>query len=529
MISKSAVENFLKRELDTFNWIKEANEDLLLEQFAELDYIPVPKTEPWVHQLACLYIGICFQEFLFLLDMGTGKTKIVLDLAQYYKDIKVTEKILVVVPTVLNVGEWKDEVEKHSYLRYVSLHGTKAQREKALASDGDVYVVNYDGLQTFMTGFEEQKGKTKGGKKKRKRAINEKLVREFIKNFNMVVFDEIHEAKNSDSMVFRLCNRVAKSCDVRYGLTGTPTGRDPIDFWAEFYLVDRGSTLGAHIGLYREAFFISKINHFAQSRYGKIAYNYTFDKRKQDKLNRVLQNRSIVYAEDECQNLPPKIHKEIHISLTDDALAAYRILLEKAEAARGTEEQENIYSKLRQICSGFQYVKTEDEDTKDVITYATSEKFEALESVLDDMPPKKKLVIFHVFVHSGEMIVNYLKKNKIKFAAINSTAADPIKEKEKFQRDPSCKVVVVNIASGSSGLNFQMANYTIFWEPTDRIIWYKQALKRTNRGGQKFTTFYYHFFVRNSIEERVRSFLEEGESIYKALLKGKVKAKDMRL
>lgn len=527
MISKFALRDYFERPLDNFDWIKTATQDQLIDQFAELEYVPDLKTEPWTHQLACIYIGICFPQFLYLLDMGTGKTKIVLDLAQYYKDIGEVKKVLVVVPTVLNVGEWEDEVKKHSNLRYVALHGSKEVREAALASEGDVYVINYDGLQTVMADFQVVTGtkakRTKGGKQKKARKINDKLVRAFVRNFQMVIYDEIHEAKNPESLVYRLCNRITNACKVRYGLTGTPFGRDPADFWAEFYLIDKGDTLGKTMGLFRGAYFNVKNSYWG----GK---EYTFDKRKQDKLNKMIRNRSIVYSEDECQNLPPKVHKEIHIQLKDDCLAAYRLIVEQAENARmNQEEKENTYLKLREICSGFQYFKTE-KGEKTTIRFSNNEKVEALQNVLDDMPPNKKLVIFHVFNESGSIIVDYLKAKKIKYAAINSTTKkDPVAEKKRFQTDIKCKVIVVNIASGSSGLNFQMANYTIYWEPTDRPIWYRQSIKRTNRGGQKFTTFYYHFFVKNSIEERVRSFLEEGDSLYKALLRGKTTFKDFRL
>lgn len=515
MLSKTALTRYLERELASYSWIKQVDRESLEQHVTELPAQPKLKAKLFLHQLAAFYIGACLKQFLYFLDLGTGKTLLSLALVSYWKQLQEVDKVLVIVPNVVNIEEWKLQVAEFTDFSTVPLHGTKAQRMQAIRKQGDIYVINYDGLQSVMTELEA----VKGSRGRRKRVPKQDLITEFTKHFQMVVFDEAHRAKSSSSLTYRLCTQISKVCKYRYALTGTPFGRNPMDFWAQFQLIDHGETLGS-FNLFRSAFFTGKPNYF-----GGLDWN--FNNKKKRLLYRIIQNKSLRYADSECQELPPVTHTVIKTPLTKDAFEYYKILRQQAEGADEEKQRENYYSKFRQIASGFVYIKDEEEQVRQVLHFANPAKLDMLQELIEKIPDAAKMVVFHIFDETGKMIGRRLTEMKVNFAAINSTEKNHLAALNKFKTDSACAVLVVNIASGNSGLNLQVARYVCFYEPTDRPIWQRQAEKRVHRTGQTQRVIYYHFISPVTVEEKIRQFLLEGKSLFDALVEGKIKIKDL--
>jgi len=448
----------------------------------------------------------------------THNSLISLALILYRQKLFQIQRALIIVPNVLNLEGWAEEIQKQTNLEFRLLYGTKEERLFELEQESDIYIINYAGLQTVMASLQKQHNK-----KQKKRVPDTKLIRKFTSKFQMVVFDEIHICKNKESLIYKLCNQISKNCTYRLGMTGTPFGRNPIDFWAQFYLVDRGLTLGSTLGMYRAAFFEESKNIWGGN-------DYSFNKESEPALHKMIKNRSLRYKDSECGDLPRKVSINVPIRLAPDALEYYKQLVEESYETLDTQDTRmNYYAKFRQISSGFVYIKDEEFDTRVALRFSYTEKLDAIDIVLDEIPKTSSLIIFHVFTESGELITEHLKKKKINFAALNSTAkaakTSVQKEYQRFKKEKQCRVAVVNIASGSTGLNLQKANYSIFYEPTDRPIWQRQSEKRTHRDGQTKRCYNYYFYVPNTVEDQVRTFLKEGKSLFDALVEGK---EDMR-
>ena len=119
------------------------------------------------------------------------------------------------VPNVINIESWVTEFKKYStHLSIIPLTGTKQQREAGLLDCGDVYIINYAGLQALTTEI-IKKGKSKKGK----RVIRDSSIKYFQKKFNTIVLDESTAVKNHLSLTYKICNSIAKKCDFRYALT----------------------------------------------------------------------------------------------------------------------------------------------------------------------------------------------------------------------------------------------------------------------------------------------------------------------
>lgn len=503
MISNSAKRQFLSRELNDFDWMKRVPEKELDDLINNLDPKPIFHTEPFRHQKICFIIGINFPEFLFLLDLGAGKTKIVLDLFRYYKQCGEANSALVLVPNIANIDGWRDEIEIHAPdLSYVLMTGTKAQRLDALNTDNDLYILNYDGFVSLC--------KTRVGKKSK---IYKKKVSELFKRIDFSIFDECTAFKNKKTLTFRSCNAISHKCVVKFGLTGTPFGRDPIDLWSQFYVMDNGETLGRTIKMFQEVFFSSKLNYWG-------GLEYTFKKNMTNKLYQVIKNKSIYYSIEECsQNLPAVRRKNIVVDFSTTLEKYYETIKQEIIDARGNYiEMENAFMKMRQLASGFLRYKDEEGEVID-IDFGENPKLDALMELVDEMPVSSKMIIIHNFIHTGKTICEALDKAGISHRWLSGVTKDesPIKD---FKTLPDCRILVMNHQSGSKGLNLQCANYVVFVEspvsPLDR----KQCEGRCYRTGQKKTVMYYDILMRKSIDFKIQKYLKDGENLFDALIRG---------
>jgi len=167
MISKKAVNEYLDRDLESYNWIKKASHKDMDEAIDQLPVKITLKNKPFLHQKTSYYIGTSLPNFMYFLDMGLGKTFISLMLMSYYLELQKIEKVLVVVPNVINIEGWEEEIKIHTDFNYVTLYGSKAERMDLLEQSAHIYVINYDGLQTMMTELQVPKKKKKGRKKRK--------------------------------------------------------------------------------------------------------------------------------------------------------------------------------------------------------------------------------------------------------------------------------------------------------------------------------------------------------------------------
>ncbi len=517
MINKQAVQEFLNRQLDDNSWIKETKREELEQAISEICSNYKMKNKLFTHQLASVYLGLCFPGYLFFLDMGSGKSLSALTVLQIRKNLNQVKSALVVVPNAVNVENWLEEVLKHSTLKAVALVGTRLERLATLQEKADLYIINYEGLPVLMTDFVEVK---KGSKSKKKRVVNKVEARKFAKRFDMVIFDEIHHIKHTNTLNFELAEVLSTHINYRLGMTGTPIGRDPTNFWAQFFVIDRGETLGETKTLHLQALFKPQQNYFG-------GVTWILPEKNKPVFQKMLLHRSLRYADFECSDLPPLSVIQVPLKMPADAMQYYKNLVaESVETAKGDsaeakEKRKNYYSKCRQVASGFVYETFDDSETREVITFSENPKLDAMEEIVNDIPADCKVVIFHVFQQTGIAICERLKKMKVKFAAMNNLAEiSKTEEYKKFKTDPKVKALVVSISSGGEGLNLQLANYTIFLENTDRPDVRRQALKRTHRTGQEKHVYIYDLIMKNTVELKILQFIEEGKCLFNALVEG---------
>ncbi len=514
MIRAATIDAFLARKLTSFDWIKSYGSNDLDQALGELNPPPDFGTAKlWNHQKVGLLLCLELKRFMLHWSMGAGKTLLTLMLLKYRKQCGEKPKAIVFVPYITSVDTWVEEVKKHAPdLRCVALLGSTAANLERLGDDGDLFVICYSSAVAMVAeAVPSSRGKSKW-------QLNAKDVRQYFASFDMLVCDEIHRAKSSSSLTYRMCRAISSQCEYVLGLTGTPFGKDLQDLWPQFYLIDFGETLGPTLGFYRSVFFKTKINYWG-------GYEYTFKRRLMPVLKRVIKNRSIHYGLDEFYDMPPKDYIVRNLPPPADSEGYIQASLQALrEAQKGRAEYhviENNYLKLRQLSSGFLTLRGEDND-KLQIQFPNNPKLDQLLDIIGGIGDHK-CVCFHHFVFTNSLISERLREYKIPHARIWGGSKDPIGQLKKFRDDPNCQVLVINVKSGSSSLNLQFANYLIFFEQPDSPIDRAQAEARVWRPEQANRVFIYDLLIKGTIDHQLHTSNQAGANLLQELLSGKAK------
>lgn len=513
LISKRATDAFLDRKLDSFQWMKKLSRDELLREIRQFKVRPHFKTEPWLHQLVCFYIGCCMPQFMFLLDMGLGKTKIMLDLitqAVLERRLR-NQKALVLVPRVINLGSWRDDVERHSDLEpvIVDVEDIDEKWERLRNPKGELTVIDYQSLQWALS------KKVKVTKKRNVLVPDMERVDLARRLYGFVGIDESHKLANADSLWFDLVRMLSHSAGQSYGLTGTLFGKDPAELWPQFLLVDRGETFGEEIGLFRSGFFSQSTDNFK----GTV---WTYRRRMAPKLTRMLQHRSLRYDEREIDEIdvPHTVRRKIFVDMTQEQEGHYLDALEgiinKLVSADGRRV---CWATLRRIGSG--YLKWTDEIGGHRIIFKQNPKLDAMERFIDEAG-SNKVIVCHEYTDTGELASARLTALGIKHEWLYGGSKDRHGIRERFMNDPDCRVLLMNSEAGGTGTDGlqKVCHYMMFLESPPNPKTRKQTEKRIARSGQRERSFIYDVVARGTGDKSILAAIEEGVDLFEEVVNG---------
>lgn len=510
-INRLAVQAYLRRPLEDFSWMKSLTREQVMRELEGLRVRPRFKTEPWLHQLVCFYIGLCEPRFMFMLDMGTGKTKILTDILLQLMREGRARRALVGVPRLINVDSWQDDLERHSELEpnLIRMEDIEEKRERLLnpPASADLSIIDFQGLHWALC-------KRKNG---RTGALvrDDKLVHRAQRLYDFVAIDEIHKLANRESLWWGIMRQLTKGAGSVYGATGTLFGRDPMMAFGQFKLVDGGETLGEHVGLFQEALFTHKVHPFKR---GGV---WTFDRRNEAVLNRMLRHRSIRYEDFEVHDLPPTVQREVVVDMTPEQREHYMRALEGLINAGGQiEECKAQWLRMRQIVSG--YLAWKDTAGDHVLRFKRNPKLDALESLLDGTGDSK-VVVCYDYTETGRMIVERVRAMGVDCVWYYGGTKDQSATRRRFLDDPKCRVMVMNSEAGGTGNDGlqKVARYMVFFETPTPPITRKQTVKRIARPGQERRSYVYDIVAERSLDRGILGALAESIDAHDRVVGGK--------
>lgn len=512
MIPKAAIDTFLKAPRDDHRWMKRLTHKQIDAALAALN--PKVELEPGLrlHQKVCIYLGIAYPQFAYWLDLGTGKTTVILHILRYWWQTGNLTRALIFVKTNKAFPTWEAQIKRWNIdIPYVTLQDSSHEKWKTLERFKEgLIIVPYPGAVAMTT----QRSKNKKGKIKFR--LDPKAIKRLVSGVQALAMDESTCAGHFSSLTSQLCSRLRNQTEFCYALAGRPFGRDPTMLWAQHYIIDGGQTLGETLGLFRAAFYAEENNPWGN----EWSKNYTFKKRMLPKLMDLVQHRSISYDEHECIDVPKWQPILEEVSLPEEANAYYEKVVEAVISAKGNlREMKNAFMRMRQLSSGFLGFRNDDSGAKVEIAFDENPKLERLLDVLSELPDDRKAVIFYDFTFSGRTIYQRLKELELQGIWVWGATKNAAELQHKFQTNPKCRVAVLNSRIGAYSLDGlqEVANYTMFYESPVAVIDRDQATKRLRRQGQKRKVFEFDFVTKGTLDKRILHFHREGGELLQAL------------
>lgn len=529
LIKKSAIDEFVNRERRDFMAYTRKSDGWLERRMGELEVRPPIWTRLRREQKVGLIAGAEMRKFCYWYDMGMGKTMLATALARYFRKLGMVRRVLVLVPNKINKYEWVADLKKNSPgTSCLVLEGSSRQKWERM-QEGDEFLVleTYAGLTRLLSTLIKpdtddvvKRRYRKAKIKKPQLVLDPKLVKEFKTMIQGIVFDEsimVARKQGNGSLSHRICRWLANKCRIAFALNGTPFGRDPTEMWGQFNIIDRGETLGDSLGLFRATFFTA-----TQTEWGNV--EWTFNPKQKELLTRMIANRSIRYEADES-TLPGVSYIVKQVPMPRGATEYYEKAKREIIAAEGNyHELKNVFMRMRQISSGF--IGYQDDETGERAQYEfeTNPKLEMLMSLIAGLKPSDKLVVFHQFTYSGNMIARMLKEAKIGYARLYGKTKDPDAQLVKFQ-GAGCQVFVLQNDSGGFGLDrLKVARYAVYYESPISTVLRVQTGRRIRRQGSEHSrVFIYDLVVPDTVDAQILEAHEEGIDLFQSIVDGKRK------
>jgi superfamily II DNA or RNA helicase len=221
------------------------------------------------------------------------------------------------------------------------------------------------------------------------------------------------------------------------------------------------------------------------------------------------------------KELPDKVEQVLYIEMSDEQRRFYeqrrrfyKEMIDKQIAEKGVEQSQffvfQAFTELRQIAS------IPEAKSGGAIE---SPKVETLiEQVIDAAANGHKMLVFVNYLAALEKIGEQLDKNGIDYVSMSGSTRDRQRLVERFQNDPTCKVFLMTLKTGGTGLNLTAADMVFIFDPWWNKAAENQAIDRTHRMGQTRKVMAYKMIMQDTIEEKILELQEKKAELFNALI-----------
>lgn len=476
-------------------------------------------TKPYKHQMEGLIYGLEHESFLLGDDQGLGKTKEIIDLAMCRKQTDGLKHCLIICGINGNKYNWADEVKIHSREDSWILGTRFTKRPPIKMIEGSTKdkmedLNNIPHQFFWITNIETLRGgsfKEKQGKRTVTRFPIAEKIQELCDRgiIGMIAFDEAHKAKNPDSQQ----GKALLSIDCKgpkIPMSGTFVLNNPLDL----YLPLKWAGFETH------SFYAYKQHYCTMGGFGgKEIVGY----KNLDELRSMVSKVMLRRVKGDVLDLPPKVH-------TIEWVDAY-------------PEQKSLYKDVRdQVRDNIDKVKVHPDPLSEMLrlrqvtgypgilssTVTKSAKMDRMEELVEDeVAVGGKAIIFSNWSEMTNVIRHKLKKYNPAYITGEVGSVQRMEEKDRFQNDPDCKVMIGTIGALGTGFTLTAAQLVIFVdEPWNRGI-KDQAEDRAHRIGTRGTVRIVTILTRDTVDEGVYNLVQKKGKMADLLVDGKVDGKNV--
>lgn len=454
------------------------------------------KTKPLKHQEQATERFVNEPYGALFCEMGTGKSKIILDVIQNSKS---PVSVLIVAPNGLHHNWARNEIPKHVESADVYCWNgppsSKKKRQELQAfynkeSYNKFFLVNIEALRT-KSGFDYALAFLVG---------SGNTERHFI-------VDESTCIKNPKAIQTKAVMRLAKQSDRRWILNGTPITQGPLDLFSQCKFLDANSIPEKTMTTFKHAYAVENTMTF-----GMRSFKQVVGYQNLDKLTKNLEPFSLRLEKKDCLDLPEKTFNQVFVELTAEQERVYKDLKNDCITALKdglvtTTMALTKIVKLHQILTGF--VITDDGITVDL----QNNRIAALKQICEVAKP---LVIFCAYKHNVQQVRLALVDHKwVSYTGDDSTAKknEAVRAFQEGEAD-----IFIGTSAAAKGLTLTRASTMVYYSNNYSLETRLQSQDRIHRIGQDNKCTYIDLVVPNSIDEAILKRLEEKKELSNEVL-----------
>lgn len=398
-------------------------------------------------------------------------------------------KVLVIGPLRVCSTVWPEERLKWDGLDFLQMSvivGSAKQREAAIRTPADVYVINRENIKWLIEYFEKHRIQWP---------------------FDMVVIDELSSFKNHNSQRWKALRKVRPRVKRMVGLTGTPASNGLMDLWAEVFLIDGGQRLGRFIGRYREAYFRAA----GMNPYTGVVFSYLPLPGAEEAIYSRISDIAVSMKALDYLDMPDFVPVTHTVTMAPTERVLYdemkkELLVEVDGEYIDAANAAVLSGKLLQMANGALY----DADRK--VRVIHDQKLLMLEDLIEQANGQNVLVAYW-YQHDHDRIMEHLKAKGYKPRDIKADADIADWNAGKIQ------VGLISPASAGHGLNIQKGGHILIWYS---MIWSLEMYQQTNarlwRQGQTNVVTVHHIVCKDTVDEDVLKALERKDTTQQNLI-----------
>ena len=470
------------------------------------------KTKPYDHQLKALEKSWDKEYYGLFMEMGTGKSKVLIDeIASLYMRGKISAALIVAPKGVYRNWE-KGEIPTHMPDE-IPLHvaAWKAPSEMTIHDQKDLkeILIPNGRLRVLLMNVEAFSG-TKGSK----------FAAQFLHKSNtLMAIDESTTIKTPSAARTKNVLKIGKLAKYRRIMTGSPVTKNPLDVYSQLeFLSDQ--ILRQNYWAFRSRYAIMRNVNF-----GPRSTQLVVGFQRIPELNTIVENHSYRVLKEDCLDLPDKVYEKRFVSLTPEQVKAYEEMRRFNMTELEGETMTSLSSltaliRLHQISCG--HIALDSGETKAL----KSNRMNELLNVLDEV--EGKVIIWASYRFDLKHIEETLK-NKFGEESTASYFGDT-KDKdrqnivERFQdKNSKLKYFVGNPSTGGYGLTLTAAHTVIYYSNTYDLEKRMQSEDRAHRIGQVNKVTYIDLISEGTVDEKIVQSLRSKIDIASAVMGEDVK------
>ncbi len=449
------------------------------------------KTKPYKHQLTALEKSVDKKEYGYFMEMGTGKSKVLVDnMAMLYDKGKINGA-LIIAPKGVYRNWLEQEIPIHlaSHIKPKMVLWTALTSKTKEKEYQTLFETGFD-LHVLIMNVE---------------AFSTKKGAEFAYKFlrthkTLMAVDESTTIKNPSAKRTKTIITLGKHATYRRILTGSPVTKSPLDLYSQCTFLDEG--LLDFTSYYA---FRNRYAHMVERNFGGRRVQIVGSYQRLDELEKTLKKFSYRVQKKDCLDLPKKIFINRTVELTSEQDKAYQTMKSAALATLKGKMATAPHTltqlmRLHQITCG--HFKSDDGE----ITNLKHNRITELMDVMEEM--EGKVIIWANYIHDIEEIVKTVKKEYGDDSIVQYYGAISSDDRQKaikeFQ-DPKSpvKYFVGNTQTGGYGITLTAASNVVYYSNSYDLEKRLQSEDRAHRIGQHKPVTYVDLIAPKTVDEKI--------------------------